>query len=207
MASNYEITQRRMESAFVGYDQDAMIRKFQLRHDTQYLYLRFLRRDYRIDRFSGAVEWSDDGFTTANAAGFNEAMTFYDLLCNAKENCRIAGSFVNMKSLSAIMGSSDTVGSGFYDRTAQLFDNRDEALSRACRLLGGVETGRGDVAYQIPLFDFLPVVFQFWNSDEEFPATIELFWDKNILDFMHYETVWYAASHLLERIREEMAKS
>lgn len=207
MASNYEITQRQMESAFAGYDQDAMIRKFRIRHDTQYLYLRFLRRDYRIDRGSGVAEWSDDGFVTTTAAGFNEAMTFYDLLCNAKENCRTAGSFVNMKSLSAIKGSSASVGSSYYDQTAQLFDHKDAALRSACRRLGGVEMSRGDVAYQIPLFDFLPCVFQFWNSDEEFPASIALFWDKNILDFMHYETVWYAASHLLERIREEMEKS
>lgn len=204
MISNYEITQRQMEKAFLDYDQTAMIEQFHLRHDAHWLYLHFLRREYRIDRMSGAVEWSDDGFASVHRAGYNEAMTFYDLLCNAKPGCRIAGEFVNMKSLCAIKGSSQSVGSNYYDRTAAMFDGQNAKLALACEKLGGVPMSRGDVAYQIPLFDFLPLVFQFWNADEEFPATIELFWDKNILDFMHYETVWYAASHLYYRIKEEM---
>ena len=28
--------------------------------------------------------------------------------------------------------------------------------------------------------------------------------DKNMLEYMHYETVWFAMSHLLERIEENM---
>ena len=67
-----------------------------------------------------------------------------------------------------------------------------------------MKAGRGDVAYQIPLFDFLPVIFQFWNSDEEFPPSLKFFTDKNMLEYMHYETVWFAMSHLLERIEENM---
>ena len=68
----------------------------------------------------------------------------------------------------------------------------------------GIKAGKGDVAYQIPVFDFLPVIFQFWNSDEDFAASLQLLVDKNILDYMHYETVWFAMSHLLSRIKEEM---
>ena len=32
----------------------------------------------------------------------------------------------------------------------------------------------------------------------------DLFTDKNMLDYMHYETVWFAVSHLLDRIEEMM---
>ena len=78
------------------------------------------------------------------------------------------------------------------------------ALACACERLKEIKAGKGVVAYQIPVFDFLPVIFQFWNSDEDFAASLQLLVDKNILDYMHYETVWFAMSHLLSRIKEEM---
>lgn len=37
--------------------------------------------------------------------------------------------------------------------------------------------------------------------DDEFPASLQIFTDKNMLDYMHYETVWYAIIHMLERIQ------
>ena len=60
--SNYDITRDRLERDFLQYDQAAMLRRVPLLHDADYLYLTFLRREYRIDRKTGRVEWSDDGF-------------------------------------------------------------------------------------------------------------------------------------------------
>ena len=54
------------------------------------------------------------------------------------------------------------------------------------------------------LFSFLPVIVRFWDSDEEFPATLQLLADKNILDYMHYETLMFALSYLLDRLKSEM---
>lgn len=69
---------------------------------------------------------------------------------------------------------------------------------------GGVREPVGDVAYRLPTFDFLPVIVQFWESDEEFPASFQILWDENVLDFMHYETTYYTAGHLLARLEEVM---
>ena len=88
----------------------------------------------------------------------------------------------------------------------RIFDHKEELLSRVCERLGGTNAGKGDVAYEIPLFDFLPCRIQFWNSDEEFDAQLQIFMDKNILDFIRYETVWYAVGHLIKRLTEEMKK-
>lgn len=63
---------------------------------------------------------------------------------------------------------------------------------------------KGDVGYQLQLFDFLPVVIQYWEADDEFPTILNLFADKNMLQYMHYETVWFAVGHLMARLREEM---
>lgn len=60
------------------------------------------------------------------------------------------------------------------------------------------------MSYRIPLFDFFPVTLQFWDADDEFDAVLKIMWDRRTLDFMRYETTWYAAGHLLGRIRELM---
>ena len=33
---------------------------------------------------------------------------------------------------------------------------------------------------------------------------MQIFMDKNILDFIRYETVWYAVGHLMRRLTEEL---
>lgn len=202
--SNYEITKRQMQKEFLKYDQENMIRKFHLKHGRDFLYIRFVGKEYRIGRKDGVVSGSADDFRTSQEAGYNEAMTIYDVLCYSREDCCLSGEFVSMQSLSSVMGGSKPVGSGLFAGKLPLFDHREKALAAACESLGGTKAGKGDVAYQLPLFDFLPVVFQFWNSDEEFPPGLQLFTDKNMLDYMHYETVWFAVSHLLDRIEEMM---
>lgn len=202
--SNYEITKRRMQKEFLRYDQEKMIQRFHLPHDPGYIYIQFVGRRYRICRNTGKISPIEDLPATANEAGHNEAMTIYDILCCSKEGCCLSGAFVNMKSLSSIHGSPSSVGNGLFQDTEKRFDHKTKALAQACEHLNGVRTGKGDVSYQIPLFDFLPIVFQFWDSDEEFPPSLQIFTDKNILDYMHYETVWFAVSHLLERIKEEL---
>ena len=202
--SNYEITKRRVQKDFLKYDQEKMIEKFSLQFDEHYLYIQFIGHLYRIDRQTGLLEWSEDEFKTSVEGDFNEALTIYDLLCDSKEHCHNSGDFINLKSLSALQSSSKNLGDGLFFGKEKLFDHKEEVLCHACEKLGGIKAGKGDVAYEIPLFDFVSCRIQFWNSDEEFEAQLQIFLDKNILEFIKYETVWYAVSHLIKRLTEEL---
>ena len=202
--SNYETTKHLMQAEFLRYDQEAMLRRFHLRHDEDYLYLTCLARPYRIHRRTGLVEWSGDGFATVVEAGFNEAMTIFDLLCHTRPEARLAGEFVSMSQLTRLHSGSHAPGSSI---GGAQFDHREAELARACEMLGGAKTTKGDVAYLLPLFDCLPVILRFWSSDEDFPASLQLSWDRNTLDFLHYETVCYASGMLLSRLREVMNAS
>ena len=200
MANNYETMKLQMRDEFLKYDQATMIGKFSLRSDDENIYITFFGTEYAVDRNTGDVssQWGE--------AGYNEAMTIYDVLCYSKPNCRASGSMVNMGSLSTIQGGSmKREGDGLFGRYEEAFDQRDAALSAACAKLGGVPEGKGDVAYRIPMFPFLDVMLQYWDSDDEFPASLQLFVDDKMIEFMHYETVWFALSHLLGRIKELMA--
>ena len=59
-----------------------------------------------------------------------------------------------------------------------------------------------DVGYIINIFDFLPVKFLFFEEDCDFPPEIKFLWDENVLDYIRFETTFFAFSHLLHRIAE-----
>ena len=195
--ANYEITQKRAESAFLAYDQETMIQKFHLPHDQDFIYIRFLSCDYRINRKTGSVERLPE----AVRAGFNEAMTIFDVLCESKPDCRLSGEFVRVNDLDGVPKTAH-LGSNLFDGSAKVFTHRTVALKAACEKLGGTPGTVGDVSYQIPMFDFLPVTVQFWDADDEFDAVLKIMWDRRTLDFMRYETTWYAAGHLIQRLTD-----
>lgn len=203
MQSNYETMRDRMQLKFLEYDQERMIEKFRLRHDDEYLYIRFVQRMYRIGRRTGKTEWSEDNFRSSTAAGYNEAMSIFDLLCNSKEGCRLSGRFCDSSRLKGTVQSSDPGGNVFFQQTRYL-DQKTEQLCQACEALGGQPGTVGDVSYILHPFESLPMMLQFWNSDEEFPANLKIMWDENVLDYVHYETTFFIAGHVLQRIREQM---
>lgn len=51
--------------------------------------------------------------------------------------------------------------------------------------------------------NFLPLILLFWDSDEDFPASLQILVDENILDYMHYKIFMSAISHLLNLLKEE----
>lgn len=203
MKNNYETMRNQARQFFLTFDQTEMIRKFDLPHDEEYLYLRFCGRPYRVSRTSGIVEWSEDGFTTCTAGDYNESMTIYDILCYSKPDCGLSGEFAPSSSLPGLAYTGMNAGSSMgVPKTEAYFNAHMELLDRACAALGGIPEGKGDVAYRLLMFDFLPVRFSFWQADEDFPAEIRVLWDTNVLQFMHFETLFFAAEHLLRRLAD-----
>lgn len=202
--SNYEFMKDKMASVFQKYDKDVMINKFNLTNDSDYLYICFYARNYRIHRKTGCVSWSDDLFQTENPAGYNEAMTIYDVLCNAKEHCVLTHSWVNVNSLSSVLGGSLPRRNGFFYHEGSRFERKAVQFAQACEALRGRRKTGGDAAYELDMFSFLPVLLRFWDSDEDFPASMQILLDSNVLDFMHYETLMFSITHLMKRLEEEM---
>ena len=134
--SNYDITRDRLERDFLQYNQEAMLRRVPLRHDADYLYLTFLRREYRIDRKTGRVEWSDDGFQTANHAGHDEVGTIFDYLCCADPSVPLTGEYVSVNQLDGVV-TGTTLGNDMFEDWAKQFTGKTAALAQACEALGG----------------------------------------------------------------------
>lgn len=200
MESNYEKQVYRGRELFLNYGQEEMIRKFQLKHDEAFLYMRLLDREYRILRKSGEVEaLGPEG--PSLCLDFQVVMTLYDVLCCSKEHPALSGEWCPLASLQVTQSSP--AASRFTARYAERFSGRVRELEEACRRLDGEKQSvpaSADVCYKIRLLPFFPVIFQFWDGDEEFAPKIMILWDKKSLDFMHFETLYYVMLHLLERI-------
>lgn len=194
---NYQITFERTRTLFLKYDQEKMIERFHLNADEKYLYLTFVARPYRIERATGTVEYCKDVWLPA---GHGDGMTIYDILCDSKPDARISGRFQNAWNQRNV---SSAPNGSMFQSSADFFSGKCDSLSAACERLGGERISTGDVGFDIPVFNEIKMRMLFWDADDEFPASMNLQWDEHILDFMRYETTFYAAGFILNRLREE----
>ncbi len=203
--SNYDIMRDSMELEFAKHDQDAMIQKFGLQSDADYIFLRFVGRNYRINRATGRTEWYSDAEQEYIHADYNASMTIFDMLAWSRPDCRLDGHFISANEFEGMVHSASP-SSDMFSRQAVHFTGRCRDLEKACLKLGGRPGSIGDVSSTIPLFDFFPVMVQFWDADDEFDAVLKFMWDKNATDFMHFETIAFATGHLIGRLRECMGE-
>ncbi|MCQ2420530.1 MAG: DUF3786 domain-containing protein [Clostridia bacterium] len=202
--SNYEITKHRVEAEFHTHDLAPVLEKFPLSADERYLYLTFVSMPCRIDRVSGKITCSEDGFATCEEAGFNLTLSVFDLLIDSQPACRPAGSYCRVNSLPGVVktASAPAEDEMFRSHAARIEEN-PEGFRRACLSLCGEPYGIGDLSFRIPIFEGLCAVVQFWYADEDFPPQLQVLWDSNILQYVRYETVWYIRGYLMERIFEK----
>lgn len=81
--NNYEIQAAQARALFCARDLDAVAREHGLRQEGQWLHLRLLGEPYRVSRWNGHIERGEDG-RWLPADGFDETLTIFDLLCDAK---------------------------------------------------------------------------------------------------------------------------
>ncbi len=200
--SNYQRMLLDMRERFLRYDQSSMVERFSLHSDETYLYISCVDRKHRIHRTTALAECADS-HGTFHEADINAAATIYDVLCCSAPGCTLSGQFAPINSVAKNYHTKN-LGGGVFDRCPPVFADHPDLLEKALAALGGTPEGKGDIAYRIELFPFLPIRVQFWNADDDFPASLQILWDTNTLQFLHYETTYYAAGHLLRRLRELM---
>ena len=60
--NNYDKTKISTAHVFLQYNQATMIHKYSLDYNSDWLYITFINRTYRINRKTGSVQWSDNDF-------------------------------------------------------------------------------------------------------------------------------------------------
>ena len=194
MADNYEKLYRQSREHFLTFPQEPMIDWYGLTHDEKHLYFHILSREAVLDRVTGEL------ICGGERAGFNEACAVYDILSRAERRPVLANRWVSIVDL-----GGNTAARHLDSLRAELGDmeGRLEEKKALCRSWGGVEQPQGDLSFILPFTEFFPVWVQVWEGEEELdiPARFNCIWDANTLDFMFYETTWYARGYLLDMLR------
>ena len=207
MRNNYDLQMQAAARSFLTYDAREIAQRFALNMDETALYLFVLHTPHRVRLDNAAVErrvgedWEP--------AGFDTAMTVYDLLTNPNGCPVLSHEWCAHTSFHAVQGG--TVSGTLMirpEQSAQPFAGKLSLLRRACARLGGEEAAEGgDFASVLPAFDCLPVLLRFWEADEEFPAQLQLLWDRNTCRYLRYETTFYLSGEILRRLRESAAET
>ena len=207
MRNNYDLQMQAAARSFLTYDAREIAQRFALNMDETALYLSVLHTPHRVRLDNAAVERrvGEDWVP----AGFNLTMTVYDLLTNPNGRPVLSHEWCAHTSFHAVQGG--TLSGTLMippEQSAQPFAGKLSLLRRACARLGGEEAAEGgDFASVLSAFDCLPVLLRFWEADEEFPAQLQLLWDRNTCRYLRYETTFYLSGEILRRLRESAAET
>lgn len=200
--SNYDIQADKCKLEFIKMDHKKIAEKFNLKYDEDYLYIYFFSTKYRLNKRTGHIEKTYDN-SNYIPAKFNEIMTLLDVLAYSKEDLSLSGKWINVTNLKEVFRTGGTVThTDLFAASSKKFSGKTDKLIEACEKLNGRKISQGDVGYIIDIFDFLPIMFIFYDEDSEFPAECKFLWDEKILNFMHYETTFYVVNYLFERLEE-----
>ena len=194
---NYRTQLEQAKQRFLTFSQAKLIRKFGLDFDDAYLYVNLLCKPYRLNRRTALPE-KEEGGQWVSADTYNEVMTLLDLLCDSRDDRCVSGRWKNMQSFGLMFHRNllENQRNSWADR----FQAEPEVFRRGCLALNGTPVPGADLGYAVEFFDGMSVAVQFWFGDEEFVPRLRYLWDENALQYLHYETMYFAVPLILERI-------
>ena len=184
---------RESKERFLTYDQEEMIERFHLKHDDSFIYIRFLDLEYRIDRKTG------DLMQAERFADSTEMAAVFELLTKSTTAPSPVGTWA---SIAQLCTNTTTTDLDKYARRLAPFEEHPEKLKEVCEKLGGTPGKTGDVSYIIPVFENIPVWFQYWEKDDEFPASVQFLWDSTISIHFRWATLWNIMDCIVRRMNE-----
>ena len=195
--NNYEKMQEAARLRFLEYEFDKLCAHPAIRAEEGGLKFRFLGQECYVNRETGEI------LIQGRKANFIESLTVYDWLCDRKEDAVAANEFCAVNSLPGVLVSGGTLGlTG--NSIAPLIAKNPAGFLEICKSMNGKQATGADLAVVIYPLPDLPMLLKFYHEDEEFPASLSLLWDRNILRFLRYETIYYLAGCLLERFRNAL---
>lgn len=85
---------------------------------------------------------------------------------------------------------------------ADLIDSNEEKYIEFCEKLGAKKVPGGDISFEFEIYKGLKALIKFYEKDDEFNASAAILFEKRMLQFVNYETVFYIASDLQHLISE-----
>ena len=193
LMNNYEKMRADACRRFAAYDMAALASRPGVEDMGQALKTCFLGETVLACKKSGAIR------VGGREANFGEALSILDWLCDGRPNAAAAGEYCTVSSLPGVL----VRGNGLVmsaDSLAGMIHRDPERFRDSCVVMGGRPVPMGDIGCCIPVFPGLDMCLKFYFGDEEFPPQLTFLWDRNVLQFVRYETVYYIAGCLRSRL-------
>ena len=198
---NYETWRRDWRARFLSQDQAALLEKLPfLRAAEETITVPYFIWAVSLDRTTGVM-------TAPIRLELYDEMNIYTRLWYSQPGAVAAGERVPFAQLRHAAPYAPAFQRGNLESLAAAFSGRGKALEKALRALGGRPISGGDVAYEIRVFPDFPVQLRFWDGDDEFPAQVNLLFDRNCTDLIHVESVVTIASQTQRHLERLAAAS
>ncbi len=203
-SSNYEILKEKWKKDFTGWDHEAMCRKLRFPVCTEEeIRLPYFGKRFRISRKTGDAR--QEG--REEEPSFNTYMAIFHLLYYSSETPENSGEWIPFRNV-----KKAGVFEAAYEKQvllpfAEAFSGELEDFIKAGEELGFQKLSFGDASFLAPAFPCIPIQVIFWDGDEEFPARINLLFDRNITEFTHPETVVLLAEECMRYFLEAAGKN
>ena len=159
--------------------------------------------DYFATRFFGqqVCIHKDDGCITLDGevADFSQTLSILDWLCDGKSAAVAAEDYCPVASLPGVYVGGSGLSMQMPNLAAAIHASPD-AFRIACQTIGATEKNLGDLGAKLEILPGLSMCLKFYFGDEEFAPQLTLLWDRNMLHFVRYETVYYIAGCLQKRL-------
>jgi len=187
--TNFEKMVERGRILFLAHDQDKIIEKWQLDADESSIYFTYIGKDYALDRKTGIIPGLSNSGTLA----------IYDLLCHEGNNRSLSGNYCTLATLVSQMAVSGPSGDSNETLANELLHDVT-ALTKTVVSIGGRILTKGDLSFSIPVFQDIDLQIVMYKADEDFGASLQFFWDENILSYFMYETLYYVISDVVKTV-------
>ena len=191
--NNYDRMLLSAQQRFLEYDPHLLAIRPGVEDRANHLSTRFLGQQVCI--------FKDNGYVTLDGetADFAQTLSVLDWLCDRKPDAVASEAYCPVGSLPGVYVG----GSGLSMEMPQLADAIHAApdiFRNACKTMGAMEEKLGDLGAKLEIFPGLRMCLKFYFGDEEFAPQLTLLWDRNMLHFVRYETIYYIAGCLHKRL-------
>ena len=144
--------------------------------------LEYFGRPVTADCEKKRITYDDDG-TELSRMDACEVLAY---LIGADPEAKLSGELVSFKNTKAAVFEGAFLRSIAPFKT--LFDGAEDFLSAGIAA-GGEPLPFGDAAVRIMAFERIPLVYVYFEGDDEFPSDINVLFDRNMTMFIHEEDI------------------
>ena len=167
--------------------------------------LRILTDDVTVNPGQRSVSWNDPSSCGGKPPGFHYWLVSVVYLICARDKSP-SGRWVKAESLQYgefFFRGPHELPTGDIERA---FDSEAGRFAAAAQSLGGTPWAQGKNAFVLPALPKAPLLVQFWERDEEFPARAGILFDSEVCDQLPidalFSLVTIAGKRLVEKGRD-----